>query len=395
MDRARAGRLAVDAGIALALAAAATAELLTAPVEHLGARSPAVGVVGVAAVSLLLAHRRARPALLPGVPLVWLVLGCVTLGELPVLFWGALVPTWLALYSAARHADALVVRATAAAATAAVLLGELFLPVLHSWNEALFDWVTCGVALLTGWGLRRAERRAVDEAVRAARAESRARERTLEAVGDERARIARELHDVLGHSMTAMVVQAGAAEQVVEDDPELVRRSLASIRDIGTASLAEVRRAVAVLGDGEVEPERAPRPGLAGLTDLVATARAGGLDVELHVRGDVSGFSPGLELAVYRIVQESLTNVRKHSGATHARVEVRRGQDAVEVVVQDDGADRATRRQRSTVGATGPAPGHGLIGMRERAHLYGGRLEAGPAPQGFAVRAVLPTGAPA
>jgi signal transduction histidine kinase len=384
MDRARVWHGVTDAVLAAALAVAAVLELTTGGAGHLGVDAPLVGAIGIVATTVLLALRRIRPGWLPAVPLVWLVLGLATAGVVPVTFWGALVPFWLTLYSVARHGSVRLSAVTAGVTAAVLLLGGLTLAPLHSWNEALFDWGSCALAFVVGWGLRRGERRAVEEALRAARAEADARERPLAAVADERARIARELHDVLGHSVSAMVVQAGAAEQVVDDDPDFVLRALASIRTTGAESLDEVRRAIDLLradGDG---PGLAPQPGLTGLADLAATAADSGIAVDLDVRGEPTGLPAGLELAVYRIVQESLTNVRKHSGATRADVRVICGPDAVEVVVRDDGVDAAST-----------TPGHGLIGMRERAHLYGGSLDAGPETRGFAVRAVLPTGTPA
>jgi signal transduction histidine kinase len=394
MDSARAWRGVADAGLAAALATAAVVELTTAGVEHLGVDAPVVGAVGIAATAAVLSQRRLRPALLPLVFVVWLALGLATAGSVPVLFWGALVPFWVALYSAARHGTGRLPLLTAVAAAVTLTAGGLALPVLHSWEEALFDWGTCSVAFLSGWGLRRAEQRAVSEALRASAAEAEARARTLGAVADERARIARELHDVLGHSVSAMVVQAGAAEQVVDDDPDFVRRALASIRAIGTESLDEVRRAVALLEEPDEHPDLAPQPGLDGLPDLVADAAASGLAVDLDVDADLRGQSPGLELAVYRIVQESLTNVVRHSGATRASVRVRCRDGAVEVLVRDHDRTAPGRRPAPAAAVSTP-PGHGLIGMRERAHLYGGSFDAGPEPDGFAVRAVLPTGVPA
>ncbi len=388
MDRAR-RRGVADAGLSAALAVAGVVELTTADGAALGVDAPLVGLVGILGSAVLLARRRTHPGQLPGVPLLWLALGLVTLGHVPVMFWGLLVPVLLALYSAARHGSPRTLWTTVAAAVVAVGLGLLTLPVIHSVNELLFDLVTCTSAVLLGRVLRRSEERAVAEALRAERAEAQARERTRAALADERARIARELHDVLGHSVSVMVVQAGAAEQVVDNDPELVRRALESIRSVGTSALADVRRAVSLLREPGHDPAMVPTPGLSALDDLADTARAGGLGVDVEVEGEPATLPPGLELAVYRIVQESLTNVRKHAGACRVRVHVRCAADRVEVEVRDDGRSGARPELRVTVPSGYPA-GHGIIGMRERALLYGGSLDAAPGPEGFAVRAVLP-----
>jgi signal transduction histidine kinase len=205
----------------------------------------------------------------------------------------------------------------------------------------------------------------------------------LAAVAEERTRIARELHDIIAHSVTTMVVQAGAAEQVVDDDPEHVRKALATIRDTGTGALAEMRRVVAVLRDIDEPGELSPQPGVDALPDLVEDARSAGLDATLEVRGEVRPLPGGVDLAAYRIVQEALTNVRRHADATAVRVGLDYSADDVRIEVVDDG-----------VGSSDPSGGHGLVGMRERASLYGGRVEAGAADgAGFVVRAVLPVSA--
>jgi signal transduction histidine kinase len=201
----------------------------------------------------------------------------------------------------------------------------------------------------------------------------------LGAIADERSRIARELHDIVAHAVSVMVVQAGAAEQVVDDDPAFARQALASIRSTGADALGEMRRVVAMLRDDSDGPLR-PQPGLDGLSALAEEARQAGLDVSVTVQGKPHLLPAGLELAAFRIVQEALTNVRRHSGASAAAVTLDYTDAAVVVQVRDDGS-----------GGHESTEGHGLIGMRERAALYGGRLETVPsAGQGFTVRAELP-----
>nr|WP_227412195.1 MULTISPECIES: sensor histidine kinase [unclassified Cryobacterium] len=204
----------------------------------------------------------------------------------------------------------------------------------------------------------------------------------LQAVADERARIARELHDIIAHSVSVMVVQAGAAEQAA-DDEAIVRQALQNIRTTGTSALADMRRVVAMLRTPDDERSLEPQPGLAELPRLIDQACDAGLDTELRIEGEPLELPDGLDLAVYRIVQEALTNTRRHSSARSAIVTVRFTAGEVEVTVADDG-----------IGASGKpnSHGHGLIGMRERATLYGGRLETTSEPGGFVVHAVLPVG---
>ena len=200
----------------------------------------------------------------------------------------------------------------------------------------------------------------------------------------ERARLAREIHDVVAHSVSVMVIQAGGARTVMDADPPRAEEALLSVERAGREALAEMRRLLGVLGEGEVLRKLAPQPGIEDLEDLVDRSRTAGLSASISVTGKPATVPPGLSLCAYRVVQEALTNTIKHAGAARAEVCVRWHPDALELEVADDGR--------------GPAPvtdvgsgGHGLIGMRERAALHGGQVEAGPVPGGgFAVRARIP-----
>jgi signal transduction histidine kinase len=207
----------------------------------------------------------------------------------------------------------------------------------------------------------------------------------MSAVLDERTRIARELHDIVAHAVSLIVVQAGAAEPVVEEDPSFAREALRAIRTTGAGALAEMRRMVVVLREGDEPDLLAPQPGVQALPELLAQARAGGLPATLLVEGTAAPLPAGLDLVVYRIVQEALSNVRKHAAASRAEVRLAYHPDRLCLEISDDGRGEGS----------GPsAGGHGLIGMRERATLYGGRLEASGVPgSGFTVRAVLPLAA--
>ncbi|AKJ11251.1 ATPase [Streptomyces incarnatus] len=213
-------------------------------------------------------------------------------------------------------------------------------------------------------------------------------ERARRAVAEERGRIARELHDVVAHHMSVISVQAGLARFVFDSNPGRARGALGTIADTSGEALEELRRMLQVLREEDPEaPERAPMPTLARLGELLDRVRAGGLPVDLAVAGTERPLPPGVELCAYRVVQEALTNALKHAGPAHARVELRYGSHELTVRVTDDG--------QGTIPARVPAGGgHGLIGMRERAKLYGGTITVGPRSEGgFEVLLDLPTSA--
>jgi signal transduction histidine kinase len=207
------------------------------------------------------------------------------------------------------------------------------------------------------------------------------------AVAEERARIARELHDVVAHAVSVMVVQADGAAYAVHGQPELAERAVKTISSTGREALTELRRLLGVLRSEQAGGERAPQPGTQSLSDLAARVRAVGLPVQLDIVGNVDDLPAGVGLGIYRIVQEALTNSLKHAGpGTSATVRVARVGDRVDLTITDDGH----RTSRSLVGVSG---GNGLIGMRERALVFGGTLEAGPRDSGgWQVRASLPFG---
>jgi len=241
--------------------------------------------------------------------------------------------------------------------------------------------IVFAVAWTVGFGLG-GKFREVDEAKeRAVRAEREREERAGVAVADERARIARELHDVVGHSVSVMTVQASAVRRLLEPDQEKEREALLVVEQTGREALAEMRRMVGVLRRPEEAPALAPQPSLEQLERLVEHAREAGLPVELRVEGEPVQLPAGLDLTAYRFVQEGLTNALKHARAHHAEVVVRYSDGHVELTVSDDGLG----------GGDGDKGGHGLVGMRERVSVYGGELEAGPRPEGgYRLRARLP-----
>jgi signal transduction histidine kinase len=248
-------------------------------------------------------------------------------------------------------------------------------------DEVIWGIVFGGAICLIAYALQRRTARAAELEERAARLEREREERTRAAVEAERRRIARELHDVIAHTVSVMTIQAGAARLLLDDDPERAVGPLISVEETGRQALTEIRRLFEVTREHADDVPFGPRPGIANLDALVDHARRAGLPVELAVEGEPVTLSPGLELAAYRVVQEALTNSLKHAGRTTARVGVRYGRDALDLEIVDRG--RGPTRREGT--------GHGLIGMRERVALYGGELEAEPRTEGgFVVRARLP-----
>jgi signal transduction histidine kinase len=229
------------------------------------------------------------------------------------------------------------------------------------------DFAVIALALTPCWLLGMALRRKHDEAELA--------------VADERARIARELHDIVGHSVSVMTVQAAAVRRLLRSDQERERAALLAVERTGREALAEMRRMVGVLRRSEEAEALAPQPSLRDVDALVEKARHAGLPVDLQVEGAPVELPPGVDLAAYRVVQEGLTNALNHARATRAEVKVRYRDGEVEVSVANDG------RADSSVDEAG----HGLVGMRERVAVYGGEIEAGPQPAGwFRLRVTLP-----
>ena len=251
----------------------------------------------------------------------------------------------------------------------------------HKVGDFIWDAITFTVAWVIGFAVGD-KYREVDEAKERADAAEREREeRARRAVADERARIARELHDVVGHSVSVMTVQASAVRRLLEQDQERVSEALQVVEQTGREALAEMRRMVGVLRHAEDGPALAPQPSLEQLQRLVEHTRNAGLPVDLRVEGDPVELPTGIDLTAYRLVQEGLTNAIKHARAQRAEVLVRYAAGHVEVTVSDDGCGAGD----------GDGSGHGLVGIRERVSVYGGKLEAGSRPEGgFRIRATLP-----
>jgi signal transduction histidine kinase len=248
-------------------------------------------------------------------------------------------------------------------------------------DDFLFVSLLFTAAWTAGFALNRRLAQAREAEERAARAEREREGRARAAVAEERARIARELHDVVGHSVSVMTVQAGAVRRLLKPDQEREREALEAVEETGRQALTEMRRMVGVLRRPEEAPALAPQPSLEHLDKLVEQVREAGLPVRLEIEGDPVQLPPGVDLTAYRVVQEALTNALKHSNATEADVLVRYRGSEVELVVMDDGRGVTS----------GDGGGHGLVGMRERVAVYGGDLVAGArAEGGYLLRARLP-----
>lgn len=288
----------------------------------------------------------------------------------------------VAVFTVAAHKDQQASRTAllvgAAAGIAVILIGPRDIAGAIFW----------GPLAVAAWALgERLKARRLRIAAERAEAEREVRERELlteRRLTDERLRIARELHDVVAHGVSVMVVQAGAARTVLDTDPERAKEAMRAVEETGRDALAEMRRLLGLLRSGRAdEPERAPQPGIGDLDALVAQSNDAGTPTRLERSGVVDDVPDATALTVYRIAQEALTNVRRHAGpGARATVRLAREGDELAVEVIDDGR-----------GGT-PVPGHGLAGMRERAAALGGTVEAGPAPgRGFRVAARIPLAA--
>ncbi|MFI6943877.1 sensor histidine kinase [Streptomyces sp. NPDC050418] len=268
-------------------------------------------------------------------------------------------------------------------------------------NAEPFEYAFHLMSLLGAYGLGRLARiqRAYTEAVEE-RARRLAYEKDLEAaraVTRERARIARDMHDILAHAVSLMVVQAEAGPVVVRSDPARAEAAFEAIAGAGRDAMAQLRRLLGVLKDSQSTdppaPERSPQPGLAALTRLTAQVESVGLQVELLRTGEPAGLPADAEVAVYRVVQEALTNTVKHAGAAKATVQLDWGESELRVTIRDDGGRGGGKAARAHNG--GPrvqGAGQGLIGIRERAAACGGTAAMGPGPDGgYWVIVTLPT----
>ncbi|HEY9287136.1 MAG TPA: histidine kinase [Candidatus Dormibacteraeota bacterium] len=318
------------------------------------------------------------------------VLGAALLGlgiagnstDLSALIGGLIAAVSVGLYS--RNQNVAIAAVTAAAIIIALEFGRgatSTLPV----PGAILPFLLLGAAYLAGREIG-SRQKALHEQREAAGRQAAEHETALKAAAEaERRRIARELHDVVAHSVSVMVVQAGAARQVLSEKPAAAREALLNVETVGHEAMAELRRLLGVLADNGADPALlAPEPRLDRLPALIERIREAGLPVQLRVEGESVALAADLDSAAYRIVQEALTNVLKYGGGAPTEVVVRYGADSLDLEVIDEG----------TAIVPSDAIGRGLIGMRERVAIFGGRIEAGKRPsRGYAVHAQLPLAA--
>jgi signal transduction histidine kinase len=330
-------------------------------------------VLAGALATLPLAYRCRFPLAMFGV--VWT--GIFLLSHLEPNFAGGsmsfVVAFVLSLYSLGAHATGRRARVGAALIPIGVLLfvtndGDPFHP-----GDVVFGVLIVGGPWLAGLALRLKRQREL-------RLE-REKEAAEAAVVEERARIARELHDVVAHAISVVVLQARGGRRVLDDDPEEARAAFDTIERTATQALAEMRRLLGLLRSDDEQLALAPQPSLVRLDALVSDVRGAGLPVELEVDGEPVELSPGVDLSAYRIVQEALTNALKHAGPAKARVRISYAERELQLEIADDG----------TGAGNGDGTGHGLTGIRERVTVYGGDFDAGPRREGgFSVRVRLP-----
>jgi signal transduction histidine kinase len=375
-------RLAADAALAAVVVVVGQLEVWAPSVMHPGnlAGPRWIISVGYFAVGALVAVRRIWP--------LGAIVAAFGITTVQVLAAGAseglggFVPVVILTYSVAAYEDRRRALVGLALVLAGLVLHEAFDPLnrdmLNLAGAIPFD--LAAVAAWLGGAYMRTRRLYVAELRdRAERAEREREERVRSATAQERARIARELHDAVAHAMSVIVVQAEAAEEVLGPGSERARLPLQRIQRLGRDGLAEMRRLLGVLRQ-DTEPELAPQPGMDAMEQLVEQICAAGLPVTLTVEGEPRPLPAGVDISAYRIVQEALTNTLRHAHASRATVVVRYG-DPLELEITDDGVGGPPR-----AGA-----GHGLVGMRERVSLYGGGLELDSGNgRGFRIRATLP-----
>jgi signal transduction histidine kinase len=360
-----------DAVLAALLAVLALGDIYTSADYLTGSRW--IYVPAALLMTVPLAWRRRAPLPVVAVVMGALIAQSFALGTTPSPDF-ELVAWLVAVYSVAAHSErrpALIGGAVSLIAGIVWIgLDDFFLPL-----------VTFGGAWLAGRLVQQRQHYAAALEERAGILERERDANARVAAAEERVRIARELHDIVGHSVSVMVVQAGVERQLLDDSEGSTREVLASIERTGKEALAEMRRLVGVLRRQDEGPELAPLPGVAHLEPLLGRMSEAGVSVRLRIEGTEAPLPPGIDLAAYRIVQEALTNTLRHAGAEHANVLVRYGDDALELEVVDDG----------NAAASPNGAGHGLDGMRERVALYGGEVQTGRLDGGgFMVRARLP-----
>ena len=380
MDLRSVGRRYGDLLIAAILAVLLTVEVLLWPrADH------ALPVAAALLATLPLALRRR----LPVVALLLVAIGIEALTQLMPGFdndsFTLMVVFVLTLYSVGRHArrvEAWLAGLVVAGCVVGFLLTDS--PPPYDVGDVAFALAFVGGPWAAGLAIRLRRDQERTLTAHNMQLQSEQEEKARQAVAAERARIARELHDVVSHAISVTVLQARGGRRMLGVDDTAVRRALDAIEHTNAQALSDMRRLLSLLRDAEEGAPIDPQPSLSRLDTLVEQLRASGLNVELSVTGPAATVPPGVDLSAYRIIQEALTNVLKHAGPrASVRVDVVRGTESLTITVSDDG--------RGEINGAARTAGHGLLGIRERVAVVGGRVEAGPDEAGgFVVRAQLP-----
>jgi signal transduction histidine kinase len=370
---------AADAALAALLACLAQAEVWR--VGEPGGPRPLVAVVALV-MTVPVAWRRRAPIAVAALTMAALTVSSLAWDTPDVTVFPIAVIV-LTIYSAAAHCE---LRGALIGAAVVLVPGFVLEAVVDGeFANFFFIVVMCASVWIAGRAVRSHGSRAARLEDRTVVLEREGEEKARAAVTEERARIARELHDIVAHSVSTMVVQAGAERRVLDDGQDSTREVLLSIERTGRQALAEMRRLLGMLRQGDRELALGPQPSMAHVDALVDQVQAAGMPVELRVEGEPVPLPPGVDLSAYRIVQEALTNALKHAGPARATVTVRYDEHELRLEIADSGRGAAN----------GSGAGHGLIGMRERVALYGGQLDLGSrAGAGYAVHARLPLGPP-
>ena len=387
--------LLIDGGLSLLLLLGGLASITFGTQHKQSPPHVALLVVAVFLATVPIAFRRKWP-----LPVLVVVTGGLIMATLLGQGFGLAPVAVLPLYIVATQLD----RRTSLMAlfgVGLVFLGSLGIAslvhttgrdVTENINNVITIIIMCGAAWFIGDSVRVRRAYVVGLTLQAEQRQRREVERVQQSVAEERLEIARELHDIVAHSLSVIAIQSGVGRHVLDLQPEEARKALAAIESTSRSALEELRNALSVLRRSQtVEPGLAPAPGIADLDVLLNQCKAAGLTVSYRLSGSVVPVSPSMDLSVYRIVQEALTNVTKHAGTAQARVEIAFEEGVVSVSIVDDGALHRNGAMAAQKAEDEGLAHHGIIGMKERAAMCGGSLMAGPRQGGgFEVRADLP-----
>lgn len=375
--------LVVDGLMAFAFALIAQVELVTKPDDGYQAGPAWLNIPLVFLMTAPVAFRRIAP-----ITTVCVMFGAVIVPSVftahTLLFWGGLLPLAVALYSLARHGRGWASRFGWIAAPVTLAAFDIHMPQARSLSNTVFALGLFGIAWVLGWALKRYADQRVALASALQQLEAGQVERERSAVIAERSRIARELHDVVAHSVSVMVVQTGATRMRLPASAAVERDELVAVEEVGRRALVELRAMLGILRQPGDVPGTRPAPGIAQVDAIAEQFRRSGLSIDLSIDESALTLPAGLQLSVFRIVQEALTNVLKHAGCVRAAVHIARNDGVLSITITNEAGTRMT-------GDSPLAGGHGLLGMRERVGMFRGSLLAHPDRDGgYSVHATIP-----